>query len=137
MPVMQQLNGDIVAPDMEARRTAPAIRRTMTTMHLLSPLLLAALGSAAATDPLNGYPVLPEIVPPSAYGGVPALCEGWPAPDSAFIETNYSNPDLPDLLTFLNGTKVTAPGTAWEARREEIGELLHKYIYGEDWWWWC
>jgi len=99
----------------------------MIKMPLLL-LLLAALGSTAARlDPVGGYPVLPEIVPQSAIGGVPALCKGWPAPDSAFIsETNYSNPDLPDLLTFLNGTKVTAPGAAWAARREEIGFLLHK-----------
>ena len=39
-------------------------------------------------------------------------------------------PDLPDLLTFLNGTVVAGPGLLWEARRKEIKFLLHKYFYG-------
>ena len=43
----------------------------------------------------------------AASGHPPAVCEGWPAPSSAVISaTNYTNPDLPDLRTFLNGTKV-------------------------------
>eukprot|EP01044_Picomonas_judraskeda_P047852 COSAG03_NODE_27406_length_253_cov_0.844156_1_plen_70_part_10 len=64
-------------------------------------LLLAA---AAATTARAGHP--------------PSVCQGWPAGDSAVIsDTNYSNPDLPDLLTFLNGTKVTATGAAWQERR--------------------
>ena len=64
-------------------------------------------------------------------GHPPSVCKGWPAADSAIVgSTNYSNPDLPDLLTFLNGTKVTAPGALWEARRDEIKFLLQKYFYG-------
>lgn len=75
------------------------------------------LATAAATAVHAGHP--------------PSVCQGWPAGDSAVIsETNYSNPDLPDLLTFLNGTKVTSAGAAWQERRAEIKFLLHKYLYG-------
>ena len=64
-------------------------------------------------------------------GHPPSVCVGWPASNSAVINnTNYSNPDLPNLLTFLNGTIVTEPGLLWEARKKEIKYLLHKYFYG-------
>lgn len=69
----------------------------------------------------------------TASAGTPpaSVCKGWPSPDSAVISTtNYTNPDLPDLRTFLNGTKVTSAGPLWEARRTEIKFLLHKYMYG-------
>lgn len=37
--------------------------------------------------------------------------------------------DAPDLMTMLDGTKVTT-AEQWEARREEIMELYRYYIYG-------
>ena len=71
------------------------------------------------------------LEPVEGAGGVPAICKGWPAKDSAIVNaTNYTNPDLPDLLTFLNGSRVTGPGPAWDARRAEIGSLLQQYFYG-------
>ena len=81
-------------------------------MPLRLRTLLLAAAVMVATTARAGHP--------------PSVCEGWPAADSAVIsETNYSNPDLPDLLTFLNGTKVTSAGAAWQERRAEIKFLLH------------
>ena len=74
---------------------------------------------------------VPITLGSASSGHPPSVCVGWPASNSAVINnTNYSNPDLPDLLTFLNGTIVTEPGLLWEARRKEIKYLLHKYFYG-------
>lgn len=94
-----------------------AVREVLYSMATML-FLFTAFASALPPIQVQGHP--------------PAVCKGWPAPNSAVISsTNYSNPDLPDLLTFLNGTKITAaPGPAWDARRAEIKFLLHKYMYG-------
>ena len=57
-------------------------------------------------------------------------CSNLPRWSRYVSETNYTNPDLPDLLTMLNGTTVSEDGPLWRARRAEIKFLLHKYFYG-------
>ena len=101
--------------DVEVARRGRALRVECVMLQLRTLLLTAAVATMASA--IASHP--------------PSVCEGWPAADSAVIsETNYSNPDLPDLLTFLNGTKVTSAGPAWQERRAEIKFLLHKYLYG-------
>ena len=84
-------------------------------VRALAALLLAAPAWASA----------------AGAAAVPQICTGWPSPDAPHVAaTNYSNADLPDLLTLLNGSRVTSAGPLWEARRAEIKHLLHRYFYG-------
>lgn len=68
----------------------------------------------------------------SSTSEVPALCGGWPDPTQTAVvnETNYTNADLPDLATLVNGSSVTIPGRGWEVRKAEIQALLQRYMYG-------
>ena len=60
------------------------------------------------------------------------ICPGWPDPTSPSLATNYSNADLPDLRTLLNGSTVVATGPLWDARKAEIGRLLQVGL-GHTW----
>ena len=64
---------------------------------MLASTMLLLLGLAATFSP-------------AAAGHPPSICKGWPAAPSTADDggaTNYTNPDLPDLLTFLNGDVFT------------------------------
>ena len=64
----------------------------------------------------------------SGAAGVPQICTGWPSPDAPHVAaTNYSNADLPDLLTLLNGSRVTSAGPLWEARRKPGGGVFWRH----------
>ena len=54
------------------------------------------------------------------------------APNHANYDTALSNPypDLPDVLTLKNGTRVTTPDGWWKQRRPEIVEDFEREVYG-------
>ncbi len=54
------------------------------------------------------------------------------APNHANYDESLANPcpQLPDLLTLKNGTKVTNPETWWNKRRPEIIEDVEREVYG-------
>jgi hypothetical protein len=67
--------------------------------------------------------------------GIKAVRPGPSGNDSAPNHANYNEalanpyPDLPDVLTMKNGTKVTT-AAMWPARRAEIKEDMEREIYG-------
>src|SRR5256885_614431 len=68
--------------------------------------------------------------------GIKALRRGPSGNDSAPNHANYDEalanpyPDLPDVLTLKNGTKVTTRDQWWTRRRPEIVEDLEREVYG-------
>src|SRR5256885_3562244 len=68
--------------------------------------------------------------------GIKALRRGPSGNDSAPNPGNYDGalanpyPDLPDVLTLKNGTKVTTRDQWWTRRRPEIVEDLEREVYG-------
>lgn len=56
-------------------------------------------------------------------GWMCALCT------DAALAANFSSASLPDMRTFLNGTRVETPAQ-WDARRVEMWSLLQQYYYG-------
>jgi hypothetical protein len=54
------------------------------------------------------------------------------APDHANYDETKANPfpNLPDVLTLENGTKVTTPDMWWKQRRPEIVELFEREVVG-------
>jgi hypothetical protein len=54
------------------------------------------------------------------------------APNYANYDESLANPypNLPDLLTLKNGTKVTTPEMWWKQRRPEIVEDMEREVYG-------
>jgi len=68
--------------------------------------------------------------------GIKALRPGPSGNESAPNHANYDEskanpyPDLPDLLTLKNGTKVSTPDMWWKQRRPEIVEDLEREVYG-------
>ncbi len=68
--------------------------------------------------------------------GIKAVRAGPSGDESAPNHANYDEslanpyPDLPDVLTLKNGTKVTTPEMWWKERRPEIVEDLEREVYG-------
>ena len=68
--------------------------------------------------------------------GIKALRPGPSGNDSAPNHANYDEalanpyPDLPDVLTLKNGTKVTTADQWWRLRRPEIAEDMAREVYG-------
>ena len=68
--------------------------------------------------------------------GITALRPGPSGDDKAPNHANYDEalanpyPDLPDVLTLKNGTKVTTPEMWWKQRRPEIKEDFEREVYG-------
>jgi len=68
--------------------------------------------------------------------GIKALRPGPSGNDSAPNHANYDEalanpyPDLPDVLTLKNGTKVTTADQWWRLRRPEIAEAMAREVYG-------
>lgn len=68
--------------------------------------------------------------------GITRLRPGRNAQVGATNAANYDPalanpyPDLPELLTLKNGTKVTTPEQWWQQRRPEIVEDLEREVYG-------
>ncbi len=54
------------------------------------------------------------------------------APNHANYDEALANPypNLPDVLTLKNGTKVTTPEMWWKQRRPEIAEDMEREVYG-------
>ena len=68
--------------------------------------------------------------------GIKALRPGPSGNENAPNHANYDEsranpyPDLPDLLTLKNGTKIATPEMWWKQRRPEIVEDLEREVYG-------
>jgi sialate O-acetylesterase len=68
--------------------------------------------------------------------GIRALRPGPSGNDTAWNHANYDEkvanpyPNLPDLLTLKNGTKVTTAAAWWSKRRVEIEDDLAREVYG-------
>lgn len=68
--------------------------------------------------------------------GIKALRPGPSGDEKAPNHANYDDklanpyPNLPDVLTLNNGTKVTTPEMWWNQRRPEIVEDMEREVYG-------
>lgn len=68
--------------------------------------------------------------------GIKALRPGPSGDEKAPNHANYDEslanpyPNLPDILTLKNGTKVTTPEMWWKQRRPEIVEDMEREVYG-------
>jgi hypothetical protein len=103
---------------------------------------MAAVAAAQATPPAGGFPPPLHLTADQDHQnmmdqlGIKALRPGPSGDEKAPNHANYDEslanpyPDLPDVLTMKNGTKVITPEMWWKQRRPEIVEDTEREVYG-------
>src|SRR5207253_7921962 len=127
----------------------PLSPSTRATWRVLGMSLLAAVGAASAagqeapspsppastTGPMN-WTVAEDHQNMLDQLGIKALRPGPSGNEKAPNHANYDEskanpfPNLPDVLTLNNGTKVTTAAVWWNQRRPEIVEDFEREVYG-------
>src|SRR5690606_9709801 len=109
-------------------------------MKRISSLLLLFISASAVAQ--NNYPPLINFTAQEDHQnmmdqlGIKALRPGPSGDESAPNSANYDEsianpyPNLPELLTLKNGTKVTTPAMWYNQRRPEIMEDMDREVYG-------
>ena len=109
----------------------------MTSSRLFPALaVLAAAAAFAQFGPQNQAATEADHQNMMDQLGIKALRPGPSGderkPDHANYDESLANPfpNLPDVLTLKDGTKVTTPAMWWERRRPEIVEDFEREVYG-------
>src|SRR5438477_1526330 len=129
----------------------PLSRSTRATWRVLLMSLLAAVASPSATGqeahspsppasttggPLPNWTAEQDHQNMMDQLGIKALRPGPSGNEKAPNHANYDEskanpfPNLPDVLTLNNGTKVTTTAVWWNKRRPEIVEDFEREVYG-------
>src|SRR5580700_95641 len=123
---------------MPMNRCSARVRRSVAGFGLVS--MMAALGgrqpaAQSAAAPKN-WTAAEDHQNMMAQLGIRKLRPGPSGNESAPNHANYDEatanpfPDLPEVLTLKNGTRVTTAGTWWTQRRPEIVEDFEREVIG-------
>src|SRR5437016_2236540 len=108
----------------------------LTMLKFLTVFIALLSGTAVAQQPPVEFTAEQDHQHMMDLLGIKALRRGPSGNDSAPNHANYDEalanpyPDLPDVLTLKNGTKVTTRDQWWTRRRPEIVEDLEREVYG-------
>src|SRR5438477_12439043 len=108
----------------------------LTMLKFLTVFIALLSGTAVAQQPPVEFTAEQDHQHMMDLLGIKALRRGPSGNDSAPNHANYDEalanpyPDLPDVLTLKNGTKVTTADQWWRLRRPEIAEDMAREVYG-------
>src|SRR5579862_2337235 len=132
------------ATRISVRRSArvdPSLRNSVISFYLLCFLVCAGTSAAQHSSQATAPPPVTFTAEQDHRNmmdqlGIKALRPGPSGNEADANHANYNEalanpyPNLPDVLTLKNGTKVTTPAMWWDQRRPEIVEDMEREVYG-------